>query len=489
MKRYWTARNTMLLALTLVAGSGLAFNLDGRRWLDGSTVIHVGMPGVAPSGTRWATAVQEAMAEWTTLTPFHFIVSNDYLDPCKGYSRNTVGSGFPFGGGDGKNGIDFRTTVCGNDFGESTLAITLTLSQKGSLGFDHITESDIVVNDKYNWDIYSGTKFGSQDFYRVMLHELGHALGLDHETSAVAIMAPSISSLRSLQADDIAGANAIYGTRKQCVTMDLALHARVNNSLAQGDCRILDLYGGGDDTSYVDTYRLTLTKTTHLRMSMSSAQLDSVIVVTDAKFKSLEIFDDSQGACDAKGDITLAPGEYFLLANTYVRPNKCVGNVGGYTLTLTDSNQPALGAVLNTAGATGAATLITGGASSDGGLNYRSSFTATEVFDVSARLGIDPNHVGVDGRLYVLVRLASGEQFSKNAAGQFVPFNGQLSQLQAAKSGPLAAVEVLDIVRGLQGRSAGLAGQQVSVFVGYALATNPTAIHYGSQPISFSIGL
>jgi hypothetical protein len=489
MKRYCSLRNALLVVLTLVGGSGLAFNLDGRRWLDGSTVIHVGMPGTSPSGKRWATAAQEAMAEWTTLTPFHFIVNNDYLDPCKGYSRNNSGGGFPSGGGDGKNGIDFRTTVCGNDFGEGTLAITLTLSQRGTLGFDYIIESDIVVNDKYNWDIYSGTKFGSQDFYRVMLHELGHALGLDHESTAVAIMAPTVSSLRSLQADDVAGADAIYGVRKQCVTTDLALHARVNNSLAQGDCRILDLYGGGDDTSYVDTYRLTLSKTTRLHMTMSSAQVDSVLVLTDAKFKSIEIFDDSQGACDAKGDITLGPGEYFLLANTYVNPNKCAGNVGGYTLTLTDSNQPELGAVLNTAGGASAASLISGGTSSDGGLNYRTSFAATEVIDVSARVGIDPTHVGMDGRLYVLVVLGSGQQFSKNAAGQFVPFNGQLSQLQAVKSGPLAAVEVLDIVRGLQGRSAGLAGQQVSVFVGYALTSNPNAIHYGSQPISFSIGL
>ncbi len=49
-------------------------------------------------------------------------------------------------------------------------------------------------------------------FLLTALHEIGHALGLNHETANLAIMNPVINtSLTGLQADDIAGIRAIYG--------------------------------------------------------------------------------------------------------------------------------------------------------------------------------------------------------------------------------------------------------------------------------------
>ena len=48
------------------------------------------------------------------------------------------------------------------------------------------------------------------DLYRVALHELGHFMGLDHESSNVAIMQPVIGDIDELQQDDIDGANSLY---------------------------------------------------------------------------------------------------------------------------------------------------------------------------------------------------------------------------------------------------------------------------------------
>ncbi len=95
---------------------------------------------------------------------------------------------------------------------------------------------DILLDDAETWlggttapGINSGVGGGSEfDLYYVMLHEIGHALGLGHSlndsTNLVAgsVMSPyynhygtgpGFASFDVLQADDIAGIGSIYGTR------------------------------------------------------------------------------------------------------------------------------------------------------------------------------------------------------------------------------------------------------------------------------------
>ncbi|WP_419728670.1 DUF4214 domain-containing protein [Lichenicola sp.] len=57
--------------------------------------------------------------------------------------------------------------------------------------------------------IYSGT---GASFEQVALHEIGHALGMAHDTSSTAVMYPTATDLnRTLSGSDIAGIQSIYG--------------------------------------------------------------------------------------------------------------------------------------------------------------------------------------------------------------------------------------------------------------------------------------
>jgi peptidoglycan hydrolase-like protein with peptidoglycan-binding domain len=60
-----------------------------------------------------------------------------------------------------------------------------------------------------------GASPGAFDVETVALHELGHILGLQHSTVPGAVMSPTVASntlLRTLTADDIAGAQSLYGS-------------------------------------------------------------------------------------------------------------------------------------------------------------------------------------------------------------------------------------------------------------------------------------
>jgi len=463
----------------------LAYNLDGNRWPNGQATFHIDIPGTAPSGVSWNAGFEDALAQWSEETDFSFLINRSYRDPCEGFTPSAANMGFPDGFGDAFNGADFADDVCGNEFGLGVLAITLSIALPGNLGFALIDQTDILFNNAFDWDIYSGPRRSEVDFRRVALHELGHAIGLGHENSEAAMMAASIGDLDSLQPDDIAGANSLYGGPGDCEILSIGINSVVQDSLQQGDCSVLELYGGGQDSSFVDTYSFSLESETSLSIMMESSALDSVLLLTDNKLNGVDFDDNSAGNCDALIKGTFPAGDYLLLANTFVEPVTCPGNTGQYKISISDNTLPVLNRSRSLSGSTNNS-IFHGGATSDG-LSYKSSFLRSESINVSASIQPDPSHVGEGAAFYMLIVLSSGEKLAKNADGKFILLDKLSSIPPFSVTNSLPTKQDIPILKNLKGEKFAISDLGVQIFVGYSLDSAPGEIYFNGNPISFSI--
>lgn len=154
-------------------------------------------------GPCWDDVAQNALSQWNDAgSLFRFSVQqppDTTADPCDHSDR--------------VNTAAFQETVCGTDFG-SAIAVTISRGN-GSTGV--LIDTDVVVDSNRTWSAYPGPQQTSVlDLRRVVLHEFGHVLGLGHPNQAgqsiPTIMNSLVSSIDDLQADDIAGVQAIYST-------------------------------------------------------------------------------------------------------------------------------------------------------------------------------------------------------------------------------------------------------------------------------------
>lgn len=192
--------------LALVSAQSGGYLLLDSRWPTPATTFFVQIYNTQDgydslSGVLWNDAFQAAMTRWHQDTVFRFsALRNTYASPC----LNGVSA-------DGRNGVDFRADACDIAFGSTTLAIAINTT--GSSDWATTVESDIIFNESWDWDVYSGPQQGDVfDFTRIATHELGHTIGLDHENSLPALMRSFAGDIEVPLQDDINGVAALYGS-------------------------------------------------------------------------------------------------------------------------------------------------------------------------------------------------------------------------------------------------------------------------------------
>ena len=174
-----------------------AYVLEGPKWPNGTVNFQLSLGNanhtLSDGNTNWNAAVAPALDMWS------HVIGNVQLN---GVMNSTA----PISQGDHVNSLGFASTFFGHSFGSSTLAIT-GYSYSGST----MLEADTLFNTAWTWDSYRGPLQSAMDIQRVALHELGHAIGLNHSTVAGAIMQAYVGNQYTLSPDDIAGAQALYG--------------------------------------------------------------------------------------------------------------------------------------------------------------------------------------------------------------------------------------------------------------------------------------
>ncbi|MCC6208024.1 MAG: matrixin family metalloprotease [Gammaproteobacteria bacterium] len=180
-------------------------NINPVVWPDAKLVVEMTLNF---SDAYKASLLDAMQTSWNAVgTPLQFQEGASAAQPCDKITGTNAA--------DGINAAGFRQTTCaGQAFGDA-LAVTQVTHVRRN-GRWELSDTDIMVDQSRPWIAQRSGQLqsGTYDFHRVIIHELGHALGLEHPNDAfqqvTAIMNSQVSDVETLQTDDIQGVEFLY---------------------------------------------------------------------------------------------------------------------------------------------------------------------------------------------------------------------------------------------------------------------------------------
>ncbi|MFL6516325.1 MAG: matrixin family metalloprotease [Chthoniobacterales bacterium] len=180
-----------------------AYEDGSPHWGPGTVTFVLSLGGgrtLSDGSSSFDAAAVAALATW-----------NQYMGSLQ--LNIVTNDGSPLSQGDGVNSVGFSSSFFGHSFGSNTLGITGYSWSTGG----RLTEANTLLNNRWTWDSYRGPLRSATDIRRVLIHEIGHALGLDHPDDhgqhVAAVMNAFISNTDTAVTDDIDGIQSIYGAR------------------------------------------------------------------------------------------------------------------------------------------------------------------------------------------------------------------------------------------------------------------------------------
>ena len=254
-----TIRWRLLLVVAQLSPVGplVAFDTFGIAWPSGEIEVVLDLdnadapdrpPGLFDGSVTWNEVGRASVDDWNRYLVRSQIVVLDPSADSEAARDNNMTEVF------------FSNSVYGDEFGESTLGVTLLRSD--FINRSAIGEADIVINNGVSWNSYRGIRrVNALDLRRVLAHELGHLLGFAHPDEAEpaqeveALMNSAISDIDAPAADDIAAAVHLYGAALINPTITSAAPDQV---VRAGDIVLFDMEIGGNPTPLASDQDLTI---------------------------------------------------------------------------------------------------------------------------------------------------------------------------------------------------------------------------------------